>query len=135
MKIKPLQITLKITAIFLWYFVALFFFIVWDLNRATPFFEKGTLLGDMVIRSPYQWDFELMFSGLFLIWGIYVWEAAKNPEQNKAIISFTAWGFLMHAVTMIIIGLIRQHELVHLANDSIYWFTISFFIFYFKAKK
>ena len=127
--------TLKTTAIFLWYFVALFFFIIWDINRVNPFFKEGSTLGDMMIRHPYQWDFELFFAGLFLVWGIFIWQAAKNPQKDSSIIKFTGWAFLIHAVTMIIVGFIRSQELIHLLNDSIYWFFLSFLILYFAPKQ
>lgn len=133
-KEKYLNIILKITAFFLWYFVALFFFVVWDMNRANPLFKEGTTLGDMMVRHPYQWDFELFFAGLFLVWGIFVWRATKTTEKNSNIIKFTGWAFFVHAITMIIVGIIRSQELVHLLNDSIYWFLLSFLILYFSAK-
>lgn len=133
-KEKNLKIILKITAVFLWYFVALFFFIVWDMSRESPLFQKGTTLGDMMARSPYQWDFELFFAGLFLVWGIFVWRAAKNIQKDLNLIKFTGWAFLVHAVTMIIVGAIRKQELIHLLNDSIYWFLLGFLILYFAVK-
>lgn len=87
-----------------------------------------------MIRYPYQWDFELFFAGLFLVWGIFIWRASQNLHRDKSVIHFTAWAFLTHAVTMIIVGLIRQQELTHLVNDSISWFLMSFLIFYFQNK-
>jgi len=88
-----------------------------------------------MIRYPYQWDYELMFAGLFLVWGIFVWEASKKLSENKSVIHFTAWAFLAHAVSMIIVGLIRSSAFVHLLTDSIPWFLISFAIFYLNHKK
>jgi len=125
------SIALKATAIFLWYFVALFFFIVWDINRVNPILKEGSTFGDMMVRFPYQWDFELFFAGLFLVWGIYVWRATKNTQEDANLIRFTGWAFLIHAVTMVIVGAIRSQDLVHLLTDSIYWFIFAFLILYF----
>ena len=119
-----LSILLKVTAIFLWYFVTLFFFLVWDLNRVDPFLKEGTLLGDMIVRHPYQWDFELFFAGLFLVWGIFLWKASKNTQKDCALIRFTGWAFLVHATTMIVVGVINSQDFIHLASDSIYWFIL-----------
>jgi len=110
---KLLNTTLKISAIFLWYFVALFFFIVWDMNQANRLFKEGTTLGDMMVRHPYQWDFELFFAGLFLIWGISLWRASRNTQKDSALIKFTGWAFLIHAITMLIVGAIKQEDLKH----------------------
>ena len=129
-----MSIVLKITSVFLWYFVVLFFFIVWDLNRAEPLFREGTRLGDAMIRFPYQWDFELMFAGIFLVWGIFLWKASRNAKNNLLFIRFTAWAFLVHAISMIIIGLINSQELMHLVNDSIFWFLITFLLFFYSKK-
>ncbi len=130
-KEKYLKMILKITAIFLWYFTPLFFFIVWDINRANPLLKEGTILGDMLVRRPYQWDFELFFAGLFLVWGIFVWRATKDTQKDSNIIKFTGWAFLVQAITMILAGAIRSQDLMHLLNDSIYWFILAFLILYF----
>ncbi len=132
---KVLKVTLRITALFLWYFVLLFLFIVLDMNMSTPFLKEGTFIGDMMIRYPYQWDYELMFAGLFLVWGIFLWKASKKLSENKMVIQFTAWAFLAHAVSMIIVGLIRSSAFTHLVTDSILWFLISFLIFYLSREK
>jgi len=131
---KPLKITLKIAAIFLWYFVLLFLFIISDMAMSTPFLNQGTFIGDLIIRFPYQWDYELMFAGLFLVWRVFVWKASNNISENEAIIQFTAWAFLVHAISMITVGLIRTSAFVHLLTDSIPWFLISFLIFYFNRR-
>lgn len=127
-KARTLKILTQITAIFLWYFVVIFFLIVWDMNRTSPIFKDGTLLGDLMVRHPYQWDFELFFAGLFLIWGFFLWKAGKNIQKDINIIRFTGWAFFTHAVTMIIVGSIKQNDLIHLINDSIPWFLLGLLI-------
>ncbi len=127
---KNLKIILKISAIFLWYFTPLFILIV-----TSPFlFKQGTFWGDLIVRHPYQWDYELMFAGFYLVWGIFVWKTAKNPGNNLSFIKFTAWGFLANVVTNIIVGLLRTQELSHLVTDSIPWFGLGLLIFYFSKK-
>jgi len=133
-KEKCLKITLKITGLFLWYFVALFFFIVWDMNRSTSLLKEGTTLGDLMIRHPYQWDFELFFAGLFLVWGIFIWRATKDTRKDLNLIKFTGWAFLIHASTMIIAGAVKTQDLTHLISDSISWFILSFLILYFAPR-
>ena len=134
-KVQFLKITLRIAAFFLWYLSLLFLLIIWDVNASTPFLKKGTFVGDLIIRYPYQWDYELMFAGLFLVWGTFVWRASKNLQSNKTIIQFTAWGFLAHAMSMIVVGVIKTTDFAHLATDSTPWFIISFLVFYFARKE
>ena len=127
-KEKFLYIILKAAAIFLWYFVAIFFFIVWDINRENLILKEGSIFGEMMVRFPYQWDFELFFAGLFLVWGFYLWRATENTQKDSNFIKFTGWAFLIHAITMIVVGTIRSQDLVHLVTDSIYWFLFAFLI-------
>ena len=130
-KEKYLKFALKAAAIFLWSFVPIFLFIVWDINRANPILKEGEPLGDMIIRFPYQWDFELFFAGFFLVWGIYIWRATKDIQKDINLIRFTSWAFLVHGITYLIAGAFRTNEIVHILTDSTYWFAFAFLILYF----
>lgn len=130
---KYLKKLLKIAAIFLWYFTPLFFLIISDVGNRL--FQENSFLGNLIVRFPYQWDHELMFAGFCFVWGIFVWRAAKSPENNKSFIQFTAWGFLVNALTNILVGLFRTQDLAHLVTDSIPWLIISFSIFYLIRNK
>ena len=129
---KSLKVVLKISAIFLWYFTPLFLLIVSDIGK--HLFQENTFFGNLIVRFPYQWDYELMFAGFYLVWGIFVWKAAKNPENNLSLIKFTAWGFFANVAMNIIVGLFRTQELSHLLTDSIPWFVLGLLIFI-MAKK
>ncbi len=127
---KSLKLLLKISTIFLWYFTPLFLLIV----SSQFLFPEGTFWGNLIVRHPYQWDYELMFAGFYLIWGIFVWKAANNPQNNLSFIKFTAWGFFATALTNIIVGLFRPHELMHLTTDSILWLLLGFLILIMSKK-
>lgn len=129
-KEKYLDITLKAAAIFLWSFSPLFLFIVWDIHRENPILKEGEALGDMILRFPYRWDFELFFAGFFLVWGIYVWRATKDIQKDINLVKFTGWAFFVHGITYLITGAFRSNELVHLLTDSVYWFVFAFLILY-----
>ena len=130
---KYLQIVLKISAIHLWYFTPLFLLIVSDVG--SRLFQEGTFWGDVIVRHPYQWDYELMFAGFFLIWGVFVWKAAKNLENNFSFINFTAWGFFAVVLTNILAGLFRTRDFIHLAIDSIPWLTLGLLIIIFNKQR
>ena len=110
----------------MWYFTPLFLLIVSDIGSLL--FQQSTFWGNAIIRFPYQWDYELMFAGFYLIWGIFVWKAAKNPENNLSFIKFTAWGFFATVITNILVGLFRTHELSHLIGDSVPWLILGLLI-------
>lgn len=118
---------MKISAIYLWYFTPLFLLIVSRVGNRL--LQQGSLLGDLIIRYPYQWDYELMFAGFYLIWGIFLWKAAKDPAKNISFIKFTAYGFFANVATNLIVGLFRTEELVHLLTDSILWFMLACLMF------
>ena len=124
---KFLKVVLRFSAIFLWYFTPLFLLIISD--TGTRLFQEGTTLGEAIIRRPYQWDYELMFAGFFLVWGIFIWKAAKNPKENSSFIKFTAWGFFAIVITNILVGVFKTRDLTHLTNDSILWFVLGLLIF------
>lgn len=130
-KEKSLRMILKISAIFLWYFTPLFFLIV----SSPLLFHQGTFWGDLIVRHPYQWDYEFFFALFYLVWGVFVWKAAKNPSKDISLVKFTAWAFLVNAISLILVGFFRRLELAHLATDSIPWIVISAVIFYFSRGK
>lgn len=117
---------LKISALYLWYFILVFVLAV--LGSTLPFLQEGTLLGDILIRRPYQWDFEFMFTMLFAVWGIFLWKESKTPQKNSIFISFTGWAFVTQAISMIILALLRTHETSHFILDSIPWFMLGIFL-------
>lgn len=129
---RYLKNVLKISAIFLWYFTPLFLLIVSDIG--SRLFQENTFWGNLIVRHPYQWDYELMFAGFFLIWGIFVWKAARTPEKDLTFIKFTAWGFFAIVLTNILVGLFRTQDLIHLITDSIPWLVLGLLIFYMSKR-
>src|SRR5262249_2442229 len=41
-----------------------------------------------------------MISGVYLVLGIFLIAAARNPAENRSLISFTIWSSLVHAAIM-----------------------------------
>ena len=122
---------LKISALFLWYLTFVFFLIILGANA--PFLKEGTLLGDILIRRPYQWDFELMFSVLYFVWGLFLWKASKEATKNSLFISFTGVAFITQAIIMIIMAFLRTGEALHFVLDSIPWFILGFLLLRHKS--
>ncbi len=120
------KILIRLVSLYLWWFVIVFIF---ALLQSSSFLAPGTFLGDFLIRQPYQWDFELMFTTLFFIWGIFLWKASTKINENRTLIIFSAWAFLTHGVVFIIIGLIQSNILVHAITDSLGWLAASTLLF------
>lgn len=113
LKLNYLKWSLRITALFLWYFTPVYIFTVLGLITNVSIFSYS------FVRQPYQWDFELMFAVLFLVWGIFLWMASNKSAENILFIRFTAWSLMTHVAVMVSLGLSREGELVHFFVDSI----------------
>ena len=51
----------------------------------------------------------LMIVTIYLIWGIYFFVAAKDPEKNVSFLKFTMWANLGHGLIMIPLALDGTH--------------------------
>lgn len=58
-----------------------------------------------------------MISGIYMVLGIYLIAAARNPEANRSLISFTIWSSVVHAAIMATQALIDGREHGHLVGD------------------
>ncbi len=114
---KIIQKINKFSAIYLWWYVIVFILVIIDLKL--NFLSEG--IKNILARYPYQWDYELMFATLFFTWGIFLW---KDSRLNK----FSGYAFLTQGLVMIILGLIRRNEIIHLFSDSILWFVLGYIL-------
>lgn len=122
---KKLSLILKIFALLYWYLVA-YFVAMLVLNHL------GSNLLDFTLRGgEYRWDFEAFFTAIYLVWGAYLWKAAKNPGKAELFIQFTIWASLAHAFAMIAVGLLRSEEFTHLLTDSIVFMVPSLLLLYY----
>ena len=124
-----LKWNLRLTSVFLWYFTPAYILTV--LGSVSNL----RIFGYSFVRQPYQWDFELMFAVLFLIWGIFTWIASCNPKENSLFVRFTAWALLTHGIVMICLGFLRAGELTHFLIDSVPYFVLGLVLFFGINKK
>ncbi len=103
----------KISALYLWWYVIVFILVVVDLK----FGFLSETVKNILARYPYQWDYEFMFTTLFFVWGVFLW---KDSHLNK----FSGYAFLTQGIVMIILGAIRENEMIHLFTDSILWIIL-----------
>ena len=58
-----------------------------------------------------------MICGVYSVLGIFLVAAARDPDSNRSLISFTIWSSLVHAAIMAAQAIYDGHELGHLTGD------------------
>lgn len=58
-----------------------------------------------------------MICGVYAVLGIFLVAAARDPDSNRSLISFTIWSSLVHAGIMAAQAIYDGHELGHLTGD------------------
>lgn len=58
-----------------------------------------------------------MIAAIYLVLGIFMIRASRNPEDHRSLISFTVWSSLVHAGVMGAQALSDGHEHGHLLGD------------------
>jgi hypothetical protein len=58
-----------------------------------------------------------MISGVYLVLGIFLIVAARNPAENRSLISFTIWSSVVHTAIMAVQALNDSREHGHLVGD------------------
>ena len=58
-----------------------------------------------------------MISGVYFVLGIFLIVAARNPAENRSLISFTIWSIVVHAAIMAVQALNDSREHGHLVGD------------------
>ncbi len=110
-----LKLSLRILALFFWWYGVVFVLSVAQIGGMAlpqlPFLEyRG---------EAYAWDFELMFTAIFVVWGSYLWIASKEPQQHRLFVDFTIVATIAHIAAMLVIGSIRTADLTHLLIDAV----------------
>jgi hypothetical protein len=59
-----------------------------------------------------------MMRGVYAALGIFLVAAARNPAQNRSLISFTIWSSVVHGAIMAVQALYDGREHGHLVGDA-----------------
>lgn len=113
---------LKFVCLELWIFSAKVIVVIIGLALDAAFVQEGHFLGDILMRHPYRWDFETMIAAIYIVWGIFLWKASREPEKHSSLISFTIYANLFHGALMFVQALIRTHETTRLLGDTLHLF-------------
>lgn len=110
-----LKFSLRLLSLFFWWYLVVFLLSVLPLlGIAMPEWLIPEFRG-----ANYAWDFELMFTTIFAIWGVYLWKASKEPQKHLMFIDFTIVATLAHIGSMILVGYLRTEDLLHMLNDAV----------------
>ena len=85
--------------------------------------------------TAYPWDYELMFTLIFAVWGGYLWKVAKQPKQYDLFIQFSIFATLAHIVGMLMVGLVHAEDLPHMIKDAVAMGIPFVFVTYFYYRK
>jgi len=58
-----------------------------------------------------------MICGVYVVLGVFLIAAARNPSAHRSLILFTVWSSIVHASIMAAQAIHDGHELGHLAGD------------------
>jgi hypothetical protein len=58
-----------------------------------------------------------MIVGLYVVWGVFLLLAARNPAEHRSLIAFTAWASLVHGLVMAVQAYQDGMERGHLIGD------------------
>jgi hypothetical protein len=67
--------------------------------------------------APHESDYFMMIVGLYATLGVFLLNAARNPQANLSLIWFAVWSSVVHAVIMAVQSFGGGHQMGHLLGD------------------
>ena len=110
---QRLSVALKVISIFFMSFVVFAILVIID----SPLVSEGSVIAALGRWHPFNKAYEIMIATVYIVWGIMLWRASKNPSDHKSLIEFTIWGNLAHAAVMLALALLLEGELIHAIGD------------------
>lgn len=125
---NKLSLSLRLLAVYFWSFTPTF------ILSLLP--QRNSFFGEVFIREAQVigYQFELLFALIFIVWGVYIWIASKQPTTHKLFIDFTIWASITHLLWMIIIAVLEPVDAVHLMRDAIVQAVPLGLVIYFRKK-
>ena len=67
--------------------------------------------------TPYESQYFMMIVGVYATLGVFLLNAARNPQANVSLIWFTVWSSVVHAAIMAVQSFGSGHHMGHLLGD------------------
>lgn len=75
--------------------------------------------------TPLAKHIELMLEGVYLVWGIFFFLAAKNPLRYLSFIDFTIWANAAHGLIMLVQTFVMPMFLYKIFTDVAYCLVLA----------
>ena len=85
--------------------------------------------------TPPQPEYEQMIMGIYVVLGIFLVRAAKDPMADASLIWFTIWSSIVHAGIMLIQAIVDETEKANLIGDIPALFLVAFVLSYLMPKR
>ena len=85
--------------------------------------------------TPPQPEYEQMIMGIYVVLGIFLVRAAKDPMANASLIWFTIWSSIVHAGIMLVQAILDGTEKANLIGDIPALFLVAFVLWYLMPRR
>jgi len=76
-----------------------------------------------------------MICGLYVVLGLYLIAAGRNPSEYRSLISFAIWSSVVHAGIMAAQSVYDRHEIGHLVGDVPALLLVAIVLWYLSPPK
>jgi hypothetical protein len=75
-----------------------------------------------LIRDLFAWGSigdaeEMMLSAIYIVWGLFLWQTARDPLRHRFFIDFTIAANAAHFLVMLVQSIVMHGEHAHLVGD------------------
>jgi len=89
-----------------------------------PIIQEGGALRFMR-WEPLAKHIELMLEGVYLVWAVFFFAAARNPRQYLSFIDFTVWANAVHGLIMVVQAISMPHFHYKMFTDVAYCLVLA----------
>jgi hypothetical protein len=75
--------------------------------------------------EPLAKHIELMLEGVYFVWAIFFFKAARNPLRYLSFIDFTLWANAVHGLIMVVQAIIMPHFHYKMFTDVAYCLVLA----------
>lgn len=79
--------------------------------------SDGTFLEWFFFWHPRNISYELMLIAMLGAWGVFLWRAARDPQDHRFFIDFSLLFLGLHALVMAYTAVVVEGEIHHLITD------------------
>lgn len=89
-----------------------------------PILQEGGALRFMR-WEPLAKHIELMIEGVYFVWGVFFFAAARNPLRYLSFIAFTVWANAVHGLIMVVQAIVMPHFHYKMFTDVAYCLVLA----------